>query len=90
MAGAYNHNVLKEAKRLCDESQEYKIFGNRRNLADSILLHLVIMLRSHSDFQLIIHQFTEPEFITEDIVERYKEEGNGRGVYCGIHEWNEE
>ena len=26
MAGAYNHNVLKEAKRLCDESQEYKIF----------------------------------------------------------------
>ena len=27
MAGAYNHNVLKEAKRLCDESQEYKIFA---------------------------------------------------------------
>ena len=60
MAGAYNHNVLKEAKRLCDESQEYKIFAIGET-ADSILLHLVIMLRSHSDFQLIIHQFTEPE-----------------------------
>ena len=60
MAGAYNHNVLKEAKRLCDESQEYRYLQSEK-LADSILLHLVIMLRSHSDFQLIIHQFTEPE-----------------------------
>ena len=27
MAGAYNHNVLKEAKRLCDEAEQYKIFA---------------------------------------------------------------
>ena len=25
MAGAYNHNVIKEAQRLCDESDEYKL-----------------------------------------------------------------
>lgn len=27
MAGAYNHNVLKEAKRLCDDAKQYKIFA---------------------------------------------------------------
>lgn len=27
MAGAYNHNVIKEAKKLCDEAEEYKIFA---------------------------------------------------------------
>ena len=26
MAGAYNHNVIKEAQRLCDESDEYKLY----------------------------------------------------------------
>ena len=26
LAGAYNHNVIKEAQRLCDESDEYKLY----------------------------------------------------------------
>ena len=73
MAGAYNHNVLKEAKRLCDESQEYKIFAigeTGRQYFTSLGYNVEESFRFSAN-NPSVHR---ARVITEDIVERYKEE----------------
>ena len=73
MAGAYNHNVLKEAKRLCDESQEYKIFAigeTGRQYFTSLGYNVEESFRFSAN-NPSVHR---ARVITEDIVERYKKE----------------
>ena len=48
MAGAYNHNVIKEAQRLCDESDEYKLY---------VVGELVILWMPISGIRQLIRQF---------------------------------
>ena len=70
---AYNHNVLKEAKRLCDESQEYKIFAigeTGRQYFTSLGYNVEESFRFSAN-NPSVHR---ARVITEDIVERYKEE----------------
>ena len=73
MAGAYNHNVLKEAKRLCDESQEYKIFAigeTGRQYFTSLGYNVEESFRFSAN-NPSVHR---ARVITEEIVERYKKE----------------
>ena len=73
LAGSYNHNVLKEAKRLCDESQEYKIFAigeTGRQYFTSLGYNVEESFRFSAN-NPSVHR---ARVITEDIVERYKEE----------------
>ena len=73
MAGAYNHNVLKEAKRLCDEAEQYKIFaiGETGRAYFSSLGYNVENSFRFSANNPSVHR---ARVITEDIVERYKKE----------------
>lgn len=56
MAGAYNHNVIKEAQRLCDESDEYKLYVVG-DWEDSILQDRVILWMPISGIRQLIRQF---------------------------------
>ena len=71
MAGAYNHNVLKEAKRLCDDAKQYKIFaiGETGRAYFSSLGYNVENSFRFSANNPSVHR---ARVITEDIVERYK------------------
>lgn len=73
MAGAYNHNVLKEAKRLCDEAEQYKIFaiGETGRACFTSLGYNVEESFRFSANNPSVHR---ARVITEEIVERYKKE----------------
>ena len=73
LAGSYNHNVLKEAKRLCDEAEQYKIFaiGETGRAYFSSLGYNVENSFRFSANNPSVHR---ARVITEDIVERYKKE----------------
>ena len=55
MAGAYNHNVIKEAQRLCDESDEYKLYvvGDSDNMFLCFLHSIRACAFSNISFDII-------------------------------------
>lgn len=73
MAGAYNHNVIKEAKRLCDETEDYIIFAigeNGRHFFKSQKYNVKEDFRFSAN-NPSVHR---ARVIAENIVQLYKEE----------------
>lgn len=73
MAGAYNHNVLKEAKRLCDEAEQYKIFAIGET-GRAYFTSLGYNVEESFRFSANNPSVHRARVITEEIVERYKKE----------------
>ncbi|MGN0154289.1 MAG: ATP synthase F1 subunit gamma [Lachnospiraceae bacterium] len=73
MAGAYNHNVLKEAKRLVDEAEEYRLFVVGE-LGRQYFTNQGYSIETDFCYSANNPSMHRARVITEHIVELYKQE----------------